>query len=65
MFVQQAGDSQPVDECESDDIFAAVVHFGQLTLKMANIRLETVGRSHLDGKEAVIILLEHLEGGVL
>ena len=46
MFVQQVGDSQPVDECESRHILVAVVYFGQLTLKVANVRLETARGSH-------------------
>ena len=59
------GDSQPADEYESIDIFAAVVQFGQLTLEEADVRLETVEGSHLDVKEVVIVLLELLAGGVL
>ena len=65
IFVQLAGDSQPADECESGDIFVAVVHFDQLTLEEADVHLETVGKSHLDEKEVVIVLLELLVGGVL
>ena len=42
MFVQRIGDSQLVDECESGDIFITVMHFGQLTLEEAYVRLETV-----------------------
>ena len=58
-------DSQSADECESDDIFTAVVHFVQLTLELADVRLETVRGSHLDEKEVVVILLELRAGGVL
>ena len=58
MLVQWVGDSQPADKCESNDIFVVVVHFGQLILEEANVRLETVGGSHLDEKEVVIVLLE-------
>jgi len=65
MFVQWVGDSQPADECESGDIFTVVVHLGQLTLEVADVRFETVGGSHLDGKKVVIVLLELLTGGVL
>jgi len=38
----------------------AVVHFGRLTLKEADVCLETVGESRLDGKEVVVVLLELL-----
>jgi len=41
------------------------VYFGQLTLKVSNIRLKTVGGSHLDREKVMIILLELLAGGVL
>ena len=58
-------DSQPVDECESGNIFNAVVYFDRLTLKEVDVRLETAGESHLDGKEVVIVLLELLTGRVL
>ena len=58
-------DSQPVDECESGNIFNAVVYFDRLTLKEVDVRLETAGESHLDGKEVVIVLLELLTGKVL
>ena len=34
---------------------AVVVYFGQLTLEVANIRLETAGGSHLDGEEVVVV----------
>ena len=36
------GDTQPDDESESGDIFDAVDHLGQLTLKVADVCLETV-----------------------
>ena len=39
MFVQRVGDPQPVDECESRDILTTLVYFCQLTLKLANVRL--------------------------
>ena len=55
-------DSQPIDECENDDIFIPVVHLGQLTLEVVNVRLETIEGSHLDGREAVVVLLELLKG---
>jgi len=42
MFIQRIGDSQLADEYESGDIFIAVMHFGQLTLEEAYVRLETV-----------------------
>ena len=41
------------------------MHFGQLTLEEADICFETVGGSHLDRKEVVVVLLELLVGGVL
>ena len=53
------GDSQPDDESESGDIFDAVDHLGQLTLKVADVCLETVRMPHLDGKKVVVVLLEH------
>ena len=53
------------DNCESGDIFVVVMHFGQLTLKETDIRLETVRESHHDGKEMLDVLLELLTGGVL
>ena len=65
MFVQWVGDLQHADECENKDILAIVVYFGQLTLKVANVHLETVRGSHHDGEEEVVVLLELLKGGVL
>jgi len=65
MFIHRVGDLRPADECESDNIFAAVVHLGQLTLEVADIRLETVRGSHFDGKEVVVVLLELLTRRVL
>ena len=56
---------QPADECESGCVLAAIVNFGQLILKIVDIRLETVGGSHLDGEEVMVILLELLVVGVL
>ena len=47
MFVQRMDDSHPADECESGDIFAALVHFSQLAREEANVRLETARRPHL------------------
>jgi len=38
---------------------------GQLTLEVADIRLEIVRGYHFDEKEVVIVLLELLTGGVL
>jgi len=35
-----------------------------MILKVANVCLETVGRSHLDGEEMLVTLLELLVGGV-
>ena len=58
-------DSQLADECESGDIFAAVMHLGQLTVEVDDVRLETVGGSHLDEKEVMVVLLELLARGVL
>ena len=58
-------DSQPIDECENDDIFIPVVHLGQLTLEVAIVCIEAVGGSHLDKTEVLIVLLELLVGGVL
>jgi len=59
------GDLQPANECESSDIFAAIVHLGQLTLEVAIVCIEAVGGSHLDKTEVLIVLLELLVGGVL
>ena len=36
-----------------------------MILKVANVCLETVRRSHLDGEEMMVTLLELLVGGVL
>jgi len=36
-----------------------------LTLEVADVRLETVEESHLDGKEVMVVLLELLAGGEL
>ena len=55
---------QPADECEIGCVLAAIVNFGQLILKIVDIRLETVGGSHLDGEEVMVILLEFLTGGI-
>jgi len=52
------GDLQPADECECRDILVVVVYFGQLILEEANVRLEIVEWSHLDGEEVVVFLLE-------
>ena len=41
------------------------MYFGQLILKVANIRLETVGGPHLNGKEVMVALLEFLTERVL
>ena len=65
IFGQLVGDSQPADECKRGDIFAAVVHFVQLTLEEADVRLKTVGGSHLDGEKVVVVLNELMAGGVL
>jgi len=51
------------DECKSGEIFTAVMHFDQLTLKETNIRLETVERSYLNEKEMIVVLLELMAGG--
>jgi len=40
------------------------VYFGQLILKVANVRLETVGGPHLNG-EVIVVLLELLTGRIL
>ena len=64
MFVQRVGDSQSANEC-AGDIFTAVVHLGQLILEVVDKHLETVRRSHLDGKEVVIVLLKLLAVWVL
>jgi len=42
-------------------ILNAVVYFGWLILKVANVRLETVGRSHLDREKMMVVLLELLD----
>ena len=34
-------------------------------MKIANLRLETVGWSHLDGENVMVVLLEFLVGGIL
>jgi len=34
-------------------------------MKIANVRLETVGWSHLDGEKVMVVLLEFLVGGIL
>ena len=65
MFIHRVGDLRPANECESGNIFTAVVHLGQLTLEVADIRLETVRGSHFDGKEVVVVLLELLTRRVL
>ena len=33
------------------------MYFGYLTLKVTNVRLETIGGSHLDEEEVVVVLL--------
>ena len=58
-------DLYPTDECEGGSIFAAIVYFGQLILKVANVRLETVRESHLNRKKVIVALLELLTGRVL
>ena len=58
-------DLQPTDECEGGSVFPAIVYFGQLILKVSNVRLKTVGGSHLNGEEVMVPLLELLTGRVL
>jgi len=41
------------------------LYFDQLILKIANVRLETVGGSHLHGEEVMVTLLELLIERVL
>jgi len=53
---------QPADKCESKNILVAVVYFAQLTMEIVNVRLETVGGSHLDREDVVVVLLELLAG---
>jgi len=60
MFVHEVSDSHLANECMSGDIFAAVVYFGLLALEEANVHLETVGGSHINEKEVMVILLELL-----
>ena len=65
MLVQQMGESQPANECQSGCVFIVVVYLGQLILKVANVCLEAIGGPHLDGEEMMVILLELLAGGIL
>jgi len=56
---------QPADKRECRDVFTAVRDHGELALEEANVRLEAITLSHLDGEEVVTILLGHLATGVL
>ena len=58
-------DPSPTDEYEGESVFAVIAYFGQLILKVANVRLETVGRPHLNREEVMIALLELLTVRVL
>jgi len=56
---------QLADECECRDIFTAVRHFGELILKVTDLRLEAATVSHFDGKKVMAILLGFSAGVVL
>jgi len=55
---------QPANKRKRRDIFIAVGHLGELVLKIANVRLETVTGSHFDSEE-VVVLFGLSAGGVL
>jgi len=46
-------------------VFAAVVHFGKVILKVANVSLEAIGGPHLDAEDGMVVLLKLLVGRVL
>ena len=43
-------------------MFAAIVYFDELILKVTNVRLKTVRESHLSGEEVMVVLFELLTG---
>jgi len=49
---------QPADECKCRGILTAVGNFGQLALKVANVKLETVALSNFDSEKVVTVLLD-------
>ena len=58
VLVQRVSNLPAANEYKCIDILASVVYFGQLILKEANVRLETVRWSNLEGEEVVVGLLE-------
>jgi len=54
-------DLQSIDECECRYIFTAVGNFGELVLKVADVRVEAAILSYFDGEEVVILLVSRRE----
>ena len=48
---------QPADERECRDFLVAVGDFGQLALKVFDVRFEIVALSHLNGEKIVVVPL--------
>jgi len=65
MFVQWVRDLQLADKRECRDVLSAVGNFGQLALKVANIRFEATTLPHIDGEKMVVPLLSLLARCVL
>ena len=57
IFVQRMRDLQPANECKCRNIHAIVGDFGQLALKLADVRFEVVTLPHPDGKKMMVIPL--------
>ena len=58
-------DLQPADECECKDIYTAVGNLGKLTLKIADVGLESITLPHLCGEYVMVVLLCLPTRGVL
>ena len=52
---------QPADERECRDIFTVIGNFGELVLKVADVRVEAAILSYFDGEEVVILLVSRRE----
>ena len=63
MLVQWVRNLQPTNERERRDIFTAVGYLGKLVLKVVDIRVETITRSHFDSEKVVVIFLGLSMGG--
>jgi len=65
MFVQRMRDLQPANECKCRNILTIVGEFGQLALKVANVRFEVVTLPHPDSKKMMVVPLTLQEKYVL